>query len=82
VFHGEAVAGEGVGGVGGEDFGEGGDLVHVLMVRCGEVGWQAGGRTTADLHGGTDLGTGNCASVKRVVRFAVGDEFSAEVIGI
>jgi hypothetical protein len=28
VFHGEAVAGEGVGGVGGEDFGEGGDLVH------------------------------------------------------
>jgi hypothetical protein len=22
------------------------------MVRCGEVGWQAGGRTTADLHGG------------------------------
>ena len=34
VFHGEAVAGKGVGGVGGEDFGEGGDLVHDLMVRC------------------------------------------------
>jgi hypothetical protein len=28
VLHREAVAGEGVGGVGGEDFGEGGDLVH------------------------------------------------------
>ena len=34
VFHGEAVAGEGVGGVGLQDFGEGGDLVHELMVRC------------------------------------------------
>jgi hypothetical protein len=28
VLHREAVAGEGVGGVGGEDFGEGCDLVH------------------------------------------------------
>jgi len=43
VLHGEAVAGEGVGGVGGEDFGEGGDLVHKLMVRCGEGGWQVRG---------------------------------------
>jgi hypothetical protein len=32
VLHGEAVAGEGVGGVGGEDFGEGGDLVHGAMI--------------------------------------------------
>jgi len=43
VLHGEAVAGEGVGGVGGEDFGEGGDLgvgVHELMVRFVEDGWQ------------------------------------------
>ena len=38
VFHGEAVAGEGVGGVGGEDFGEGGDLVHELMVASGWAG--------------------------------------------
>jgi hypothetical protein len=44
VFHGEAVAGEGVGGVGGEDFGEGGDLVHDLMVRCCGWGWQVLGR--------------------------------------
>jgi hypothetical protein len=52
VFHGEAVAGEGVGWVGVEDFGEGGDLVHQLMVRVGGRGWQAGGReTTADLYG-------------------------------
>ena len=35
VFHGEAVAGEGVGGVSGEDLGEGGDLVHELMVASG-----------------------------------------------
>jgi len=36
VLHSQAVAGEGVGGVGGEDFGEGGDLVHDLMVLgCG-----------------------------------------------
>jgi hypothetical protein len=32
VLHGEAVAGEGVGGVGGENFGEGSDLIHDLMV--------------------------------------------------
>jgi hypothetical protein len=32
VLHGEAIAGEGVGGVGGEDFGEGSDLIHDLMV--------------------------------------------------
>jgi hypothetical protein len=37
VFHCEAVAGEGVGGVGGEDFGEGGDLVHELMVASESV---------------------------------------------
>jgi hypothetical protein len=50
VFHGEAVAGEGVGGVGGEDFREGGDLVHDLMVlRCG-WGWQVGGTLNTDLH--------------------------------
>ena len=35
VFHGEAVAGEGVGGVGGEDLGEGGDLVHELRGASG-----------------------------------------------
>ena len=40
VLHGEAVAGEIVGGVGGEDFGEGGDLVHELMVRGDGAGWQ------------------------------------------
>jgi hypothetical protein len=40
VLHREAVTGEGVGGVHGEDFGEGGDLVHELMVRFGEGGWQ------------------------------------------
>jgi len=34
VFHGETVAGEGVGGVGLQNFGESGDLVHGLMVRC------------------------------------------------
>jgi hypothetical protein len=33
VFHGEAVASEGVGGVELKDFVEGGDLVHELMVR-------------------------------------------------
>jgi hypothetical protein len=41
VFHGEAVAGEGVGGIELEDFVEGGDLVHELMVRFGGEGWQA-----------------------------------------
>jgi hypothetical protein len=40
VLHGEAVAGEGVGGVGLQNFGEGGDLVHGLMVRCARRGWQ------------------------------------------
>ena len=40
VLHGEAVAGEGVGGVDLEDFGECGDLVHALMVRCGRWDWQ------------------------------------------
>jgi hypothetical protein len=40
VLHGEAVAGEGVGGVGCEDLCEGGDLVHRLMVRCFGWGWQ------------------------------------------
>jgi hypothetical protein len=33
VFHGEAVSGEGVGGVELKNFVEGGDLVHELMVR-------------------------------------------------
>src|SRR6266851_9765156 len=51
VLHGQAVAGEGVGGVGGEDFGEGGDLVHELMVRFGGGCWQVGGRLNTDLHG-------------------------------
>jgi hypothetical protein len=37
VLHGETVAGEGVGGVGGEDFGEGGNLVHLLMVASESV---------------------------------------------
>jgi len=37
VLDGEAVAGEGVGGVGGEDFGEGGDLIHDLMVASERV---------------------------------------------
>jgi hypothetical protein len=50
VFHGEAVAGEGVGGVGGEDFGECGDLVHNLMVRCYGCCWQVGGSLNTDLH--------------------------------
>jgi hypothetical protein len=40
VFHGEAVAGEGVGGVELEDFVKGSDLVHELMVRCGRSSWQ------------------------------------------
>jgi hypothetical protein len=43
VLHGKAVAGEGVGGVGLQNFGEGGDLVHALMVRCGTWGWQVTG---------------------------------------
>jgi hypothetical protein len=35
VLHGEAVAGEGVGGVFGEDAGEGGELVHgLILVGC------------------------------------------------
>ncbi len=50
VFHGEAVAGEGVGGVELKDFVEGGDLVHELMVRVGGWGWQVGGRLNTDLH--------------------------------
>jgi hypothetical protein len=48
VLHCEAVTGEGVGGVGGEDFGESSNLVHELMVRCSGLGWQVcglGGRT-------------------------------------
>ena len=43
VLHGKPVAGEGVGGVELEDFGECGDLVHALMVRCGIWGWQVSG---------------------------------------
>jgi hypothetical protein len=50
VLHSQAVAGEGVVGVGGEDFGEGGDLVHDLMVRCCGWGWQVGGRLNTDFH--------------------------------
>jgi hypothetical protein len=49
VLHGEAVAGEVVGGVGGEDFGEGGDLgvgVHGLMVRGDGGGWQVFGKSS------------------------------------
>jgi hypothetical protein len=38
VLHGEAVAGEGVGGVELEDTVECGDLVHGVMVRVG--GWE------------------------------------------
>jgi hypothetical protein len=34
VLHGEAVTGEGVCGIELQDFGESGDLVHGLMVRC------------------------------------------------
>ena len=37
VLHGEAVAGEGVSRVGGKDFGEGGDLIHDLMVASERV---------------------------------------------
>lgn len=37
VLHGQAVAGEGVGRVGLQDFGEGGDLVHELMVASESV---------------------------------------------
>jgi hypothetical protein len=37
VLHGEAVPGEGVGRVGGKDFGEGGDLIHDLMVTSERV---------------------------------------------
>ena len=51
VFDGESVTCKGVGGVGGENFGEGGDLVHDLMVRCCGCGWQVGGRLHVDLHG-------------------------------
>ena len=40
VGHGEAVAGEGVGGVLLEHLGEKGDSVHVLMVRCWGARWQ------------------------------------------
>jgi hypothetical protein len=49
VLHGEAVAGEGVCRVGGEDFGEGGDLVHELMVRFVEGGWQVRRTRLGDL---------------------------------
>jgi hypothetical protein len=42
VFHGQAVAGEGVAGVELEDFVEGCDLVHVSMVGGGLWGWQVG----------------------------------------
>jgi len=42
VFHCQAIAGEGVGRVGVEDFGEGCGLVHLLMVLCCRVGWQVG----------------------------------------
>lgn len=52
VLHGEAVAGKGVGGVELQEFGESGDLIHELMVRCCGWGWQVcERRTTADLHG-------------------------------
>ena len=37
VLHGETISGKGVGGVGGEDFGEGGNLVHELMVASGRA---------------------------------------------
>ena len=50
VFHGETVAREGVGRVELEDFVEGGDLVHELMVRVRGRGWQVGERLTTDLH--------------------------------
>jgi hypothetical protein len=40
VFHCKAVAGEGVGGVELQEFGEGGDLVHEVMVRCLGWAWQ------------------------------------------
>jgi hypothetical protein len=42
VLHGKAVAGEGVGGVELQKLGEGGDLVHEVMVRCLGWGWQVG----------------------------------------
>jgi hypothetical protein len=55
LLHGEAIAGEGVGGVGCEDFGEGGDLgvgVHELMVRFGGWGWQVCSHRREDSDGG------------------------------
>jgi acyl-CoA hydrolase len=40
VFHGEAVASEGVCGIELQDFRESGDLVHDVMVRCLGLAWQ------------------------------------------
>jgi len=77
VLHSEAVAGEGVGGVGGEDFGEGCDLVHELMVRCGEVGWQVGGRLSADLRRRRGF-RNDCLEAGPPLR--EDDKFSAEVV--
>jgi hypothetical protein len=51
VFDGESIACKGVGGFSGENFGEGGDLIHDLMVRCCGSGWQVGERLNTDLHG-------------------------------
>jgi hypothetical protein len=58
VLHGEAVAGEGVGGVCGEDFVEGGDLVHELMVRCGGCRWQVSDGLTRICTDDTDWKNG------------------------
>jgi hypothetical protein len=48
VFHGEAVAGEGVGGVELKEFIAGCDLVHASMVGGGLWGWQVGKAPAVD----------------------------------
>jgi hypothetical protein len=67
VFHSQAVACEGVGRVGGKDFGEGGDLVHVLMVRCGEGCWQVSEGFTRICIDDTDSGTVKSKCQKQVL---------------
>jgi hypothetical protein len=78
VFHGEAVAGEGVGGVGGEDFGEGGNLVHDLMVRFGGGYWQAWGLNT-DLHGWHGFKNRQLLALEVVLRCSEGQKVDVEM---
>jgi hypothetical protein len=79
MFHGEAVAGEGVGGVELKDFVEGRDLIHELMVRFGGGGWQVE-RLNTDLRmtriqGGITAGGSSGRSGR-------GDNFELRVLGI